>query len=106
VPPFSAKKVNGKKRYDMARSGNQEIVMQEMKIFDIQIINYMPPLLTISCHVGSGAYIRSIAYWLGQQLGTGGILTSLERTSIGDFKLEDIVNPDPNSKIPFMILKN
>ena len=104
IPPFSAKKVWGKKRYDMARSGNQEIVMQEMKIVDIQIISYTAPELKISCHVWSGTYIRSIAYWLWQQLWTGWILTSLERTSIGDFSLEEIKDYDSNSKIPFLVL--
>lgn len=106
LPPFSAKKVWWKKRYDMARSGNQEIVIQEMKIIDIQIISYQIPELIISCHVWSGTYIRSIAYRLGQQLRTGGILTNLKRTKIGDYSLEHITNPDPSSKIPFQTIND
>ena len=104
VPPFSAKKINGQKRYDLARSGQQEIVMQEMNINDIQIILYQAPELKISCHVWSWAYIRSIAYWLGKQLGTWGILTSLARTSIGDYTLDQIINPPSDSKVPFVVI--
>lgn len=101
LPPFSAKKIGGKKRYDLAREGIQEIAFQEMKIFDIQIVSYEVPLIRIDCHVASGTYVRSIAYRLGKQLGTGGILTQLERTQIGEYKLEDIQNWDENSKIAF-----
>ncbi len=101
LPPFSAKKIWWKKRYDLAREGSQEIVFQEMKIFDIQIVSYAAPLVQIECHVASGTYIRSIAYRLGKELGTGGILTQLERTQIGEYSLDDIWSYDPASKIPF-----
>lgn len=104
IPPFSAKKVGGKKRYDMARSWDQAIVDQFMSINNIVISSYQAPLLTIQCDVGSWTYIRSIAYWLGQQLWTGWILTALERTSIGNFSLDQIKDIDPNSKIPYQAI--
>ena len=77
-----------------------------MKIFDIQIVSYVAPLVQIQCHVASGTYIRSIAYRLGKQLGTGGILIQLERTQIGEYSLEDSKNSDPASKIAFSEVPN
>lgn len=82
LPPFSAKKINGQKRYDLARKGEQEIVWQDMKINNYKIINYTFPEIKIEIEVWSGTYIRSIAYRLGTQLQTGWILTQLQRTNI------------------------
>jgi tRNA pseudouridine55 synthase len=68
LPAFSAKKIAGKKSYNEARAG---IIREENKVMKIQkyeILNYDFPLLQIKIHVGSGTYIRSIAYRLGQQL--------------------------------------
>ncbi len=87
LPPFSAKKINGQKRYDLARKGEQEIVWQEMKIHKYKIIDYTFPEIKIEIEVWSGTYIRSIAYRLGTQLHTGGILTQLQRTSIKNITL-------------------
>ncbi|HMY80540.1 MAG TPA: hypothetical protein PK048_01695 [Candidatus Absconditabacterales bacterium] len=102
VPPFSAKKVSGKTRYENARKGIMDIVYQPMSIYDIQIIGYEPPLLTIDCHVGSGTYIRSIAYRLGQKLGIGGVLKSLVRTNIGEYNLGQVAETPVGSKIAFV----
>lgn len=82
LPTFSAKKQNGKRLYKDARKGKAEIQEKAMKIYNYQIIDYHFPLLKIKLEVGSGTYIRSIGYRLGQQLGLGGALIELERTSI------------------------
>jgi len=69
LPAFSAKKRAGKRLYDEARAGN---VIQEnkvMKVHSYEVMKYDFPLLQIKVYVGSGTYIRSIAYRLGQQLG-------------------------------------
>jgi tRNA U55 pseudouridine synthase TruB len=47
LPPFSAKKIAGQKRYDMARAGNAEIVYQDMIFHSIDIISMDYPLLKI-----------------------------------------------------------
>jgi tRNA pseudouridine55 synthase len=82
LPPFSAKKINGQKRYDLARKGEQEIVRQDMKINSYTILDYNFPEIKIQINVWSGTYIRSIAYRLWTKLHTGGILTQLQRTQI------------------------
>lgn len=105
LPPFSAKKVAWQKRYDMARSGNAEIVYQDMIFHDIQIVWISFPQITITCDVASGAYIRSIAYRLWQQLWTGWILVSLQRNSISEYTLDQVVCEDGETKVPYIILK-
>lgn len=94
LPTFSAKKQNGKRLYKDARKGKAEIQEKAMKIYNYQIIDYHFPLLKIKLEVGSGTYIRSIGYRLGQQLGLGGALIELERTSIGNRQLDEIGQKD------------
>lgn len=92
LPAFSAKKREGKRSYDDARAGN---IIQEQKIMKVhwyEILSYEFPLLQLKLDVGSGTYIRSIAYRLGQQLGMGGTLIQLRRTRIGDRDMETIHN--------------
>lgn len=90
LPNFSAKKVKGKRLYKEARKGKTEIQEKPMKIYNYEILDYQFPLLKLKLEVGSGVYIRSIGYRLGQQLGLGGALIQLERTSIGRVQLSDI----------------
>ncbi len=90
LPTFSAKKQNGKRLYKDARKGKAEIQEKPMKIYAYKIVDYQFPLLKVKLAVGSGTYIRSIGYRLGQQLGLGGALIQLERTSTGKFQLSTI----------------
>lgn len=92
LPAFSAKKIAGKKSYDDARSGTIREENKIMKIQKYEILSYDFPLLQIHIDVGSGTYIRSIAYRLGQQLGLGGTLIQLRRTRIGDWDVWTISN--------------
>lgn len=92
LPAFSAKKIAGKKSYDDARAGNIREENKVMRVQKYEILKYDFPILQIKIDVGSGTYIRSIAYWLGQQLGMGGTLIQLRRTRIGDRGIETIQN--------------
>ncbi|MBD3248063.1 tRNA pseudouridine(55) synthase TruB [Candidatus Falkowbacteria bacterium] len=87
VPPmFSAKKIGGKKLYELARKG-QEIERQanDIEIYNIKILKHKWPLAKIRVKVSSGTYIRSLAYDIGRNLGTGGYLKELRRIQIGKF---------------------
>lgn len=90
LPAFSAKKIAGKKSYDDARAGNIRKENKVMRVQKYEILRYDFPILQIKIAVGSGTYIRSIAYRLGQQLGMGGTLIQLRRISIGDRDIETI----------------
>ena len=92
IPSFSAKKVAGKRLYKSARAWKEIKVDREMDIYGYEVISYEWPLLKVSFDVGSGTFIRSIAHWLGEQLGTGGVIRELRRTSIGPWKMDELDN--------------
>lgn len=87
-PMFSAKKIGGKKLYDLARKGisiEREPVLVEI---DTTFLSYNYPLLSIHVRCSKGTYIRSIAHDLGKALGCGAHLTALTRIKSGDFTIE------------------
>ena len=87
VPPiYSAIKIKGQEAYKLARKG-KEVKMKSRKalIKKISLISYKYPYLKIKVVTGPGVYIRSLARDIGQTLGTGGYLSSLERTRVGQF---------------------
>jgi tRNA pseudouridine55 synthase len=88
IPPmFSAKKIGGKKLYDLARKG-EEIERKPVKVvMQIDLIDYQAPYLKIRVKASKGTYIRSLAYDLGEKLGCGAHLTALERTVSGEYSL-------------------
>ena len=90
LPTFSAKKIKGRRLYKAARKGEAPAIKKAMEIYSYQLLEYQFPCLTLSLEVGSGTYIRSIAYWLGQELAMAGALVALERTSIGEYQLENV----------------
>lgn len=71
LPAFSAKKIAGKRSYDDARAGKIREENKVMRIHKYEILSYEFPILQIKLDVGSGTYIRSIAYRLGKELGIG-----------------------------------
>jgi len=92
LPAFSAKKIAGKKSYDDARAGNIREENKVMKVQKYEILKYDFPILQLKLDVGSGTYIRSIAYRLGKELGMGGTLIQLRRTSIGERDVDKLPN--------------
>lgn len=92
-PMYSAKKVGGKRLYDLARAG-VEIERQpcEIEIYDIKLIGYEWPKLKIEVDCGAGTYIRTLAEDIGKKLDCGAYCEELTRTRIGEYNLEDAVN--------------
>lgn len=89
-PIFSAKKVDGVRAYEKARKGHDvEIKKQLVNVEFFRITKRENALLHFEIKCSKGTYIRSLAHDLGQLIGCGGHLSSLKRTEIGDFKLED-----------------
>ncbi|MDP2090785.1 MAG: tRNA pseudouridine(55) synthase TruB [Candidatus Gracilibacteria bacterium] len=89
IPPkYSALKMGGKKALDKIRSGEEfEMKAREVTIKDIELLDFSYPSATIRAVVSAGTYIRSIAYDLGDMLGTGGYVTKLRRTKIGSLDI-------------------
>ena len=87
-PMYSAKKIKGKKLYELARKGEEvERVPVAITIHELELLNFSPPLMTIRVKCGKGTYIRTLAHDIGQKLGTGAYLKTLRRTAIGTFKV-------------------
>jgi tRNA pseudouridine55 synthase len=89
-PPFSAKKINGEKAYELAREGKEfELDPVEITIYKIDLLEYEEPILKIKVDCSKGTYIRSLASDLGEELNCGAYLGALKRTKIGDYLLEE-----------------
>ena len=93
VPPiYSALKVNGKRMCDLVRSGKvDEIVVKSRRvnIKDINILSINNNKIMFYVKCSKGTYVRSICYDIGKELGCGGHMSFLLRTSSGKFNLEN-----------------
>jgi len=86
-PIFSAKRINGKRAYDLARAG-KEVVLNKINstIYEMRLISYCHPFITFEATVSEGTYIRSLGRLIAQRLGAfEGSLSALERLSEGQF---------------------
>lgn len=91
-PIFSAKKINGKNAYELARKGEKiKIKSEKITINNIKIIKYKFPFLELQINCSKGTYIRSIANDLGKKLKTGGMLVELQRKKIGNFDVKNAI---------------
>ncbi len=93
VPPmYSAKKIKGKKLYELARRGI--VLRREPKVVfinEIKLLNISLPYVTIYVKCSKGTYIRQLAHDIGERVGCGAHLVSLVRTRIGSFDIQDAV---------------
>jgi len=93
VPAFSAVKINGRRAYELARKGmDVETPTRKIRIYNIDVLEYVWPKLVIRAKVSSGTYIRTLGEDIGSKLGTGAYLTNLRRTQVGDYRVEDAVS--------------
>ncbi len=94
VPPmYSAIKVGGRRLYELARAGLEvERRPRRVRIFDLKLIAWEPPSLTVEVECSKGTYIRSLAHDLGQRLGCGAYLNHLVRLRSGRFRIEDALS--------------
>jgi tRNA pseudouridine55 synthase len=93
-PVYSAKKIRGKRSYDLARAGRPAgLAPRLVRIDRIDLMNYSWPRLELEIACGGGTYIRSIARDVGEGLGCGGLVEVLVRTRIGHFAIESAVDP-------------
>ncbi|GAB3515146.1 tRNA pseudouridine synthase B [Emticicia fontis] len=96
IPPaHSAIKVDGKRAYESARKGEEVIIKSrqvEIKEFDINTANF--PELSFRIVCSKGTYIRSLVRDFGKLLNSGAYMSSLRRTRIGDFRIENALTLD------------
>lgn len=94
-PMYSAIKKDGKALYELARQG-KTIAVEPRNVsiqqFDIQQVTHNDFEFYVKC--SKGTYIRSLAYDFGKACQSGGYLTALRRTAIGEFQIENAWNLD------------
>lgn len=94
-PLFSACKVDGKRAYDLARGGSDmQLAPKQIRIDAIELLEFNLPKIKIRVTCGKGTYIRSLARDIGEALDSGAHLTALERTRIGEYKIENCITPE------------
>lgn len=95
IPPiYSAIKVNGKKLYEYARSGqNINIESRNIQIYEIELqkIDKQKNEINFRVHCSKGTYIRSLCEDIAQRLGTIGYMKELTRTKVGNFTINEAV---------------
>lgn len=96
IPPmYSAIKINGKKMYELARKGQTvDIPPRLVNIYNIIVLDYTYPYLTLDIACSSGTYIRSLGYDIGIKLDTGAYLEELERRQSGEYSIENCYTLD------------
>lgn len=93
-PVFSAIKKDGKRLYEHARAGEEvEIQSRKTTIYEFEITRVQLPEVDFRVKCSKGTYIRSLAYDFGLALQSGGHLSKLRRTKIGDYNVENAVSP-------------
>lgn len=95
IPPmYSAIKVNGKKLYEYARSGqNVEIAPRKIEIYNMKLISISKEQKEITFRVScsKGTYIRTLCEKIAETLGNIGTMSKLNREQVGEFKIEDSI---------------
>ncbi|GLR48112.1 tRNA pseudouridine(55) synthase TruB [Sphingomonas astaxanthinifaciens] len=96
VPPaYSALKVDGRRAYDLARSGEEvALASRDVTIHELRLISASGAEATLLANVSKGTYIRSLARDIAQALGTVGHVTMLRRIKAGPFGLEQAISLD------------
>nr|WP_298001750.1 tRNA pseudouridine(55) synthase TruB [uncultured Flavobacterium sp.] len=99
-PIFSAIKKDGKRLYEHARAGEEvEIQSRKVEIMEFEITRINLPEVDFRVVCSKGTYIRSLAFDFGKALNSGGHLTALRRTKIGDFSVDNAIEPLPFEKM-------
>ncbi len=97
-PKFSAKRIDGKRAYRLARSGEDvKLEQTSSTVHSIRLLHYRHPFITFEADVSEGTYIRSLGLAIAQRLGCSGALSYLERISEGRFIYEHEKALDPLS---------
>lgn len=94
VPPaFSACKIDGKRAYKIARKGKEVNLKAKVLVIDeIELLEYSQQSITIRVVCSKGTYIRALARDIGEALNSGGHLTALRRTRVGNVSIDDCLS--------------
>lgn len=90
-PQYSAKKINGKKAYQLARSGKEAVLKpKQIEVYDFKLLREVEPSsFEFEIHCSSGTYIRALCRDLAESLSTYGVMSNLQRTRCGIFDIKN-----------------
>lgn len=92
-PEYSAIKVGGRRAYDMARQGQAVTLSErEVTVYELDIVDYTYPELTLDICCGAGTYVRSLGRDIAMRLGTAAVMSALTRSAIGNFRIDGAVD--------------
>jgi tRNA pseudouridine55 synthase len=88
-PSFSAKKMAGRKAYQLARKGiSVDIPPKKVSIYSLELTEFRFPHFALACEVSSGFYVRSLVHDIGEKLGVGATVVEVRRTRVGPYHVE------------------
>ena len=94
-PAYSALKSRGRRACDLARRGEiVELKPRKVEIHKLTVVQYEYPMLKLDIECGKGTYVRSLGRDVASQLGTAAVMSSLERSAIGSYRIEDACTLD------------
>lgn len=99
-PSFSACKIDGHRAYKMARKGQEvELKPKTLTIDELELLEFSPESITVRVVCSKGTYIRALARDIGAALNSGGHLTALRRTRVGDVTIDKCMSVDHTVEI-------
>lgn len=106
-PVYSAKKINGRKAYDLAREGEKvDLKAKEIEIYSINILDEVDVnTFVLEVHCSSGTYIRSLCRDIAHELSTYGVMQNIQRTKCGYFDIKDSFTISDVEKGNYIITK-
>lgn len=94
-PSFSAKKMEGRRAYQLARKGiTLEMPAKKVSVYSLELKEFEFPYFTLTCDVSSGFYVRSLAHDIGEKLGVGATVVEVRRTRVGSYYVEEATGLD------------
>jgi len=94
VPPrFSAKKMGGRKAYELARKGVVvDMPPKKVSVYSLEPKEFQFPHFTFTCDVSSGFYVRSLVHDIGEKLRVGATVVEVRRTRVGPYHVAQAKN--------------
>lgn len=96
IPPqFSALKVDGVRAYKLARKGVEaKLKSRRVTIHSLELSNFQYPNFELTIRCSGGTYIRTLGRDIAKALGSDAVMTDLQRTAVGEFRVEDSISPE------------
>ncbi len=99
-PVFSAKNIGGVRAYEYARRGEDvKLMPKKINLFEIELLSFQLPVFSIRVACSKGTYIRALARDIGIALQSGAHLIGLQRTTVGNYTLDEAISFEEFKKI-------